>query len=230
MLSNRLKGKFLLCFFCLLLVYSVILPNSTISAEEVPSDVVEAAVNGLSQFLRAIPANDLIAYGFSGDEIAQAKLGEPIRVHTIIPDKIIDYHEGMDFASIISATNLWLFPVLVQAEMEILLTVDLMNGKWKAVAIGSAGLAKQLDKIKIDWPSSDGYAHKLVRIFQANCDFMILSTGSSIQIKPLSSAILSLGLQDRVIGEPGPLYDPCEVMAELTPIVRQNIEFNYMSE
>ena len=208
------------------------LPNTATSGEDPPAEVVEAAVNGLDKFLDAIPSKDLRFYGFSAQqEIDQAKLGEPIRVYTITPDKVIDYEQGAVFISIISSTNLWLVPILSQGETKTLLTVDRMNGKWKAVAIGSAGLAKQLDEVEISWPSSDGYEHMLVRIFQAKSDFVVLTKGATVKIKPLKSAILSLQLQKIVKGKRIDLYNPSEVMTKLIPVVHESIQFdNNMNE
>jgi hypothetical protein len=231
MFSNQVKGKFLICLFCLVQIYFTVFTKNTLSNETLPSKVVEAAVTGLNQFLYAIPTKDLISYGFSGkQDITQATLGDPIRVYTITPDRIKDYEQGMNFISIISPTNLWLFPVLSQGETKTLLTVDRMNGEWKAVAIGSAGLAKQLNKVKTIWPSSDGYEYTFVRIYQAKSDLMVLSKGATLKIKPLTSAILSLKLEENVKENHGNLYDPSEVMTKLIPVVQQGIQLNNMNK
>jgi hypothetical protein len=234
MFPCQIKGKYSIYFFWLVSIVFIAFPRSSQSNEAVPLEVLEAAVNGLQNFLYAIPIKDIKYYGFSSrNEFSSARLGKPIRVSTITPDRINAYEQGTDFTSIISPTNLWLFPVLSQGKAKTLLKVDRMNGTWKAVAIGSTGLAMQLDEVKTSWPSSDGYKHTFVRIYQANSDLMVLSKRGAIKIKPLSShltpsssAKVSMQSNKAIVDSQIDLYDPSEVMAKIRPIVKRNIQFD----
>jgi hypothetical protein len=58
------------------------------------------------------------------------------------------------------------------------MTVDLMDGNWQAVAFGSAGLAGQLDTLEKSLLLPEDDSNKLVRIYQAKADFIVLSGGS----------------------------------------------------
>jgi len=186
-----------------------------------PSDVVQVAVEGLRPLLESVPDEDIVNYGFSSkEELSQATVGEPFRIYTITPDKIMHYTEEIELTSLISPTSLWIFPVLCRSEVRTLLTVDFVNGEPKAVAIGSSGLARQLALVKSKWPRSDGYDYKFIRIYQANADFVLLLKNGVVKITPLDSAALILKLKKTAQGV-YELYNPSEIIPKLIPIVRQ---------
>lgn len=223
--------KNMLVIFPTLIVVAMVLTVSLsnlygqLSAQEVnevtASEVVQAAVDGLGYFLERLPTEIIANYGFSSkEELSQATVGDPFRVYTITPDKIMSYNKKIEFSSLISPTSLWLFPVLCHGEVRTILTVDLVQGKQEAVAIGSSRLARQLALIKKKWPSSDGYEHKLVRIYQAKSDFVVLSKDGTTKIIPLYSAAVALQLGEPVEGVYG-LYDPAEIISKLIPPVHQ---------
>ena len=204
-------------------LFLLIFPASSMSSETAPQEVVQAAMDGLGSFLKAIPTSDLRHYGFSDKEdLNQATLGKPFRVYTITPDKVLSYTPQMELFSIVSPTNLWFFPVLYRGEVRTILTVDKMKGKWKAVAIGSSGLARQLKKVEDKWPESEGYEHKFVRIYQARSDFVILSKEGTVEVTPLESARIALKIEKIREGVYG-LYSPSDIIPKLIPIVRQNV-------
>lgn len=187
--------------------------------KEADQEVVEAAEVGFPRFLEAITDTLLTSYNFnSREEIQQASLGEPFQVHTILPERIIDYKGGTPILKIVSPTSLWLFPVMSNHQIRALLTVDLINDTWQATAIGSSGLAAQLSSALRRWPSSDNYDYIIVRVFQATSDFLILSHYEEIKILPLTSAIVSLGLtRDGFVA-------PDEIMSKLKRSVDENLK------
>ena len=205
-----------------LLILTLITTNVS-SGECVPPEVVKAAADGLNSFLGVIPLDDLSHYGFSNkEELSKASLGEAIRVHTITPDKIIDYDPGKEFLTLVSQTKVWFFSVQSDGDIKTLLTVDMVDGKYKAVAIGSSGLAKQLNKIKKEWPESKGYNHTLVRIYQAKSDFIIVAKERTVKIAPLESASLMLGVEKAKMN----LHEPSEIMFKLISPVQKNLELD----
>ena len=222
MVARKFKrGVFVLAAVALCLL---ILPGFAWPGETAPPEVVQAADAGLGSFLQAIPAGEFEYYGFAaGEDLAPATLGEPFHVYTIAPDKILSYTAQTDFSSLVSPTDLWFFPVFLAGEVRTMLTVDRMDGTWQAVAIGSSGLAKQLQKVKDKWPESKGYEHKFVRIYQARSDFVVLSKAGTAQLAPLLSAGVALGLE-KIKEEVFELYPPAEIMPKLIPVVRQNLQ------
>jgi hypothetical protein len=227
---SLIKPRFLFQILAFLSLCLFVSPQTVISREAPPLEVAQAAAEGLQPFLGAIPSGDLADYGFvSQDEFAQATLGEPLRVYTIAPDKILNYTPGMELVSLVTPTNIWYFPVFCFGEARTLLTVDLMNGKWRAVAIGSFGLARQLERLRSHWPQSDGYEHKFVRVFQAQSDFLLVLKGASVKLSPLDSAASALGMEKAKDGIYG-LYEPADLIPKLAPIVEENLRVHATPE
>jgi hypothetical protein len=193
----------------------------TVFAEEAPVAARQAAEQGLSSFLQAIPAQDLAHFNFSDPkELEQATLGEPFLIYTIAPESILMYQANTPVESIIVPTSVWYFPVLINGETRTLLMVDMINGGWKAVGIGSSGIAKQWAAVDTTRCSAAGYTPRFVRIFQAMSDFVVLShrTAGSKMV-PLASAGTALAL-DKV----GEEYAPAVIIPSLQQAVRDNLQ------
>jgi len=88
---------------------------------------------------------------------------------------------------------------------------------WKAIAIGGSGLAKHWASVIKKWPSSEGYEHIFLKIFQAGSDFVLLSHAGKTEMIPLSSAVLSLDLGSEE------MYDPSDIILRLKRPVLENI-------
>lgn len=211
----------------LILGFSLLILITTIgwSSENVPEQVLKAAEVGLEPFLNAIPASEITHYGFSNShEIKGAYLGKPIKMYTILPKNLITDNFENQLSSIVTATNQWFFPVKYKNSIKTILTVDLVSGKWKAVAIGSSGLAKQLEEAKVNWPATKGYKFQFVRIFQAQSDLLIITQNNVERIFPLKSTVIALKMEN-LSKENLKLYDPQEILTKLKPIVYKNIQF-----
>lgn len=229
-MSSFFKHKPFWIFLYILIILTVIIlvscKQTDITAKvefinDAPKEVQEAAIQGLIPFLHAIPENELALYNFSNkEEFNYASLGKPLRVYTIKPEEIINYEGNKSILEIVSATSVWLFPVVVNNEFRTLLTVDLIDNSWEATAIGSSGLAEQLSYMYKKWPSSEGYKHIFVRVFQATSEFVILLHSGKIEIKPLNSAIISLKLEE------GKMIDPTDMILKLKRPVFENINSN----
>jgi hypothetical protein len=210
-------GREVFALFVFVVLLAIFMMHGTaLCAEEPPAAVKEAAVKGLTSLLPAIVGDSLKHYNFSDPkELDKATLGGPFRVYTITPENILSYSSGVPVERIISPTSVWLFPVIAEGEVRTLLTVDQVDGGWKAVAIGSSGLAKQWASIMQVRPSSEGYDHTFVRVFQATSDIVLVSRLGETEIIPLESARVSLGLvqggtfsvQDIIISMQKPVLD-----------------------
>ncbi len=214
---EREQGFLLSLLFALLIAMSLF--AMPVTAEEAMTQAREAAVSGLGAFLDAIPEQDLKHFNFSDpSELALAELGDPFRVYTIPPEAILDYTPGTSIGKIVSPTSLLLFPVISRGETRTLLMVDEVAGEWKAVGIGSSGLAKQWEGVIAAWPSAKGYEHTFIRIFQATADFVLLSRDQETKMIPLESGRVSLGLPEKET------FAPSEIIFGLQKPVFDNIE------
>ena len=186
-------------------------------AEKVPSAVKAAAEKGLPTMLKALPQEVLAQFNFSSsEELDLASLGTPFQVYTIPPEEILNYNAGTPIGQIIFETDHWFFPVTVKGEVRTLLTVAKVEGKWQAVSIGSAGLAKEWTEVVAKYNS---YTLKLIRIYQAAADFVLLGDAGTDELLPMTSGRVALGYT----GDAEPM-DPAETIFKLQGAVQKNIE------
>jgi hypothetical protein len=218
MLTVNKQGLFLGLFLGFLFIFSLF-SAPILAEEEIPAAAVVAAQEGLLPLLEAIPVADLGHFNFSDrGEVDQAELGEPFMIYTILPERILNYKSGTSVESIISPTGVWLFPVVSNGEVRTLLTVDFVEGEWRAVSIGGSGVAKQWASITGDSSSAGGSNYKFVRVYQATADFVLMSNIKGTKMMPMESARISLELE----GEGA--CDPSKMILELQDPVRKNIE------
>lgn len=200
--------------------------QSVSATETPPAEVVNAAKEGLSTFLQAIPQQILPQFGFqSAKETEGAELGEGFQIFTIFPDQLLNDDKNLsDLDSLIVPTDLWEFLVLKDNQAKCVLTVDFFKNRWTTVGIGSSGLAVELKKIVESWPTSGGYQHTLIRIYQAKSDFVEISKEeTSIGLIPLTSARVAMGMADHNLN-PLDLQDSRSVLSSLIPIIRENLQ------
>ena len=216
MMKPNKQGLILCMLIGLFMVLSLfIIP---VSAEEIPVAAREAGENGYKSFLKSIPLENLKDFNFSDqDEIDQAVIGDPFKVYTIKPEEILNYNPDTSVEGIISQTSKWFVPVISKGETRTFLIVDLIEGEWKAVGIGSSGLAKEWASALKTYPSSQGFKHTFLRIYQAASDFILLSKNGETQMVPMVSGRITLEL-----GE-GKGYSPSDIILGLQEPVRKNL-------
>lgn len=146
-------------------------------SETAPPAAVRAAQEGLAPFLNTLPAGQR-------EECGGAELGGPFRVYTIAPSALDAYLVGDPVASLISPTGMWLFPVVVDGRSRFLLTVDTVDGFWRAVSLGQAGLAAELDRLLLQWPREKGYDPLLVSVFAAATHFFTIPQKDGRNLTP----------------------------------------------
>jgi hypothetical protein len=98
------------------------------------------------------------------------------------------------------------------------MTVDRMDGEWRAVSLGASELAQQLTALMLRWPES---SHRLrfIRVYQANADFVEVARGGQVLgVVPLLSARISLEAPGRF--DPNDVWAGARVVGRLKPIVR----------
>lgn len=147
-------------------------PESAWPAEGRADDVAKAARIGLDHYLARAVADGAEKYGFGpGERIDQARIGEPFRLYAVAPDALAGYKTGDGVSSIVTPTETWLVPVIRDEKIKAILTVDGSGGSYRAVALGMAPLAVELNKVLKRWPRSSGYDVRLVAVFQAAAYF-----------------------------------------------------------
>jgi len=197
---KKMTRKSIVFFFFILLISS-----SLASYANTSNRVQQAAQEGLIHFLGKIPVGSEKKYGFnSRQEFDWAFLGAPYELYTIHPDLLVS--ERPVGSGFLTPLEIWRFPVLSQGSMRTLLTVAKVEGEWKAVAIGGAGIAFELDRLEEIYSFDRNNTKRvLLRLFQIKSDFV--SIGNLTQrieetmFAPLQSARMQmrLGEAERII-------------------------------
>jgi len=219
--------------------------QTLLCAETVPADVRTAAEQGVSRFLDAIPDDDLNRFGFTKEaELSQTTLGHPLPVYTIEPLRILDYQGEEDIAGLITSMDSWLFPVVCGGSYRVLLTVAWWEEEWRAVDLGASHLATEIEQIIQSWegligrlPTDENEPEgseesqkqalnnlKLIRIYQANCDFLLVSEDGASYLIPLQGTARALGLVGLGESYAHGVMNTAEALTRLTPLVRESLE------
>lgn len=151
-------------------------------------DVVLAANKGLASYLEKIPKGKENWYGFKNrNEFAIAKLGKPYQITTLSKEFYTD--KQLSSKNYVVPTGECRVPIIVNGQYRALLTVGFMNGVWKVVGLGAAGLAKDIGEFEKKYPSSNK-SGTLLNIIDLQVDFILYTQNNSsdLQAYPLSSA------------------------------------------
>ena len=183
-------------------------------AQTAPPEVIRTAEAGVQSFLSRISPEVRESYGFTkSDAFGQVHLGVPFNLYTMTPDALINYSAGSRVISLLSKTNMWYFLVMIDNNVRCILVVDLIDGKWQAVSLGYANLAKALSKVMRRWPKSKGFNPSLIAVFQANEYLALVPEASSdilISLSPGREELMTENVTD--------------VIERLKPAVREAIK------
>lgn len=94
----------------------------------------------------------------SDDDYKTATLGEPYPVELITNESISQYEDGDKVSDILTWNNTYLFPVVFNGEMKLMLTVRKYSkeGNYQIGALGNRSLATQLGYHKKNWEKENG--------------------------------------------------------------------------
>lgn len=186
-----MKQRYILWIFIILLLPFRAYPINT------PDEVRMAAETGLPEMLNAIPEGFESYYGFKNrEEFDNAYIAEAYQLCTISPEKLNMAYQGNHY---IDALKVWRFPVICAGQTRSLLTVAQINGEWKAVEIGAAGLAAEFNDLEKNFSQANkSKARVLLRLFQLESDYLVLvRPARAVEdgiFYPLRSAVRSLGI------------------------------------
>ncbi len=194
-------------------------------AETPPPEAVAAAESGLARYLSEIPPGELVNLGFPpGADLSASRVGEPWLLYTITPDTLLAAAEDTDVGDLVTPTGLWFFPVILDGSSRCIITVDVMDGEWQAVALGRSGLAGELEKISRQWPKSGGYVPKLVAVYQAASYFFTVPELDSSNLTPLTFDGFGFGgYYQKSLPEYSATADLSELIDPLKAAVEENI-------
>jgi len=212
-----------------LFIFSIGPGQGMATVEDEPSqEVVRAAENGLTAFVKNPEISNLDRLGFISVNGQAARddaiIGKGFRIYTVPPQKILDEKEEVDLYSEAVPQTQWQFLIETQGKAVSLMTIDRMGDQWEAVSIGSAGLADQLKQLLQAWPPSDGYDHRLIRIYQAKSDFLAISKDNKVLgIIPMTSGRIAMNLEGGAFNT-GDLRSSEEIVESIREAVMENMQ------
>lgn len=204
-----------------LFVVLIVSGHFSLQAEEIPPlEVVQAAQQGIATFASADPyplSSPLSVSDRPG--LDNATLHHGFRVYTASPPQLI---KGPRLTAVITPTGMWRFVAAADGQPLALVTVVQVEGQWRAVSIGGAQLAAEVNRVIERWPSQQGYSHRFVRIYQARADLIEISrNGQSIGFVPLTASRMALSIDGQF--DPAVLLSDSEVLMPLQKIVAEKI-------
>jgi len=153
------------------LLGAVVLFGLSVVAAPAQNTAAGAAAAGLRPFLSSIPEGREADFGFATrGEFELATLGSPYELVSILPHDLATASAVRP--DILVPMDTFRFPVLCKGKIRALLTVARVEGEWKAVDFGAAGLAAAVERFEENVPSPGEGARKLLlRLYQLKIDF-----------------------------------------------------------
>jgi len=202
-----------------LILFTLILVTTIIPAADTPpADVLKAARDGLCRLVTADASGDITHRALSS-AAADNNLSQGFQIYTLSPGQLLQ-KKGLE--GMLTALNMWRFIIFRNNQPASLLTVAPVNGQWQAVSLGGAKLATETAAVMTQWPQSQGYTYRFVRVYQAQADFMQISrAGKTIGIVPLTASRMAFGISGKF--DPAAMLSDSEVETKLREIVTQRI-------
>jgi hypothetical protein len=114
-------------------------------------DADAEALRGLSILKQLITAENCKQYGFNSmNEVSLVQLGTGIDVFYVFNDDLKEFQTTTNLGKVIKPSETRIYPVTVNGEGRILITVSLRNGKWRTAKFGRPDLALNLAKREAD--------------------------------------------------------------------------------
>jgi len=147
-------------------------------------------------YLRNLSPEQVKQSGFKSDfEMANAKLGKPFRVYMIDDMENLKYR-GNDIYSILSQSDLWLYPIIVERNgvdrIVSLLRVVVYVGRYTPKSICCTATAGAFDKISSIWSERQGFELTVMKIQKKTDANFVIVENKNIQEKNINASIVAL--------------------------------------
>lgn len=195
----------------MLLMFTMVMPSVGFAGAPPPQKAIDAAMQGVSDFLVSGDAATLQTVGFNGkDEANKAVLGEAFEVYSIPSGNLTDLG-SRDLRSLLVAQNEWIFLVKVDGQPRSTVVVKLVDGNWVPLWAGAKGLGKVLGDLAGVWSASSGYRYKYVHVPDMKAGFIGLEQGDNMIGLVPGNALLT-----KMTGKRQEKYDPQKLVDEQT--------------
>jgi len=130
----------------------------------------------------------------TAEEVKAAVLGTPWNEYVITPASLQAYKSGMSISSLLTGTDNWIYPILVNGQARTMMEVSLQNGNWEAATFGGTFLPQKLQEVQGRMgtllgqkgiSSQSAVTLRFVRVYQAAGEFMAVLGGGTEYLLPL---------------------------------------------
>lgn len=117
-----------------------------------PSDPAAAAADeGLRMMRAAITTDNFKQFGFESlEEVKRAQIGIGVPLFYVRADDLKSYAPGTDAGRLMKPTARRLYPITVDGQGKLIMTIEYDGSQWKLVDFGQQDIAAQLGKVKQD--------------------------------------------------------------------------------
>jgi hypothetical protein len=143
-----------------------IIINGLVAQNEAPPpEVLQVANDHFVAYLTSSVSEDTkTIVGFdASDNLSMALLGAPFRLYTLPADAITHYKAESTLRSMLQETDMWYFPITIGGTVKMMLYVGKRNGIWERAGLGSAGLAREMQNLVVQYSPTKGYTPILVQ-------------------------------------------------------------------
>jgi hypothetical protein len=161
-----------------------------------PAEAVQAAHEHFIRFLTSAVTQDtktLVGFG-SDDDLTHALVGTPFRIYTLSADSIRNYAGTAPLRSIVTETDMWYFPIIIDSTIKMMMYVGKKDGKWMRAGLGSAGLARHMQEITTQWSPSKGYTPMVVQQYDIGFYLYSIPQVDAYNLTETGSVITKNGL------------------------------------
>ena len=151
------------------------------------TDARSAANQALVTFRKLVNAQNYKELGFeSADEVANASLGAPISTAMVNLEQLKAYKAGDDPNRLLNNLDKVYYPVAVQNAVRSTITVEQLNGRWRATGFGPANLAKQIDSARKTGAATANAQQLLVHVAPFNLYFVGNRVEGKLMLTPVA--------------------------------------------
>lgn len=151
------------------------------------TDAQSAANQALVTFRKLVNAQNYKEMGFdSADEVANTSLGAPISTAMVNLEQLKAYKAGDDPNRLLNNLDKVYYPVAVQNAVRSTITVEQLNGRWRATGFGPANLAKQIDSARKTGAATANAQQLLVHVAPFNLYFVGNRVEGKLMLTPVA--------------------------------------------
>ncbi|HEY8876108.1 MAG TPA: hypothetical protein VIN03_01005 [Roseateles sp.] len=114
-------------------------------------------------------------------DLGRTRIAGGFEVHTIAPQDVIAGRS--ELRQLVQPSGLWRFFVKVGGKPVGLVTVQRMDGQWRAVSFGGAGLAQELSDLMAEHAGVGADHMRFIRMHQAQADLLEVVSPSDLQAR-----------------------------------------------